>query len=312
LLFSQAAGSSLNIAATISGSGEVEQTGAGTLVLDGVDSFTGGLIIAGGTLELSAGNAAGSGPIEFAGDPTLRLDGTIMPTGTISGLAVGDAIDLTGVTYASGGSATIINSNTLQVIENSATYDLTLDPLQNFRHFSFTPTPDAGTGTLITVGPACYCSGTRILTIRGEIAVEDLRIGDHLVTLSGEPRPVRWIGRRHLDLTRHPTPDHVQPIRIRANAFADNAPHRDLLVSPDHAVLCEGVPGGGVLVPARLLLNGASIVRDTHHRAVTYYHVELETHDLLLAEGLPAESYLDTGNRAAFANASASETAVAA
>jgi hypothetical protein len=298
LLFSQATGSSLTVAATISGAGKVEQTGAGTLVLDGVDTFTGGLIIAGGTVELSAGNAAGSGPIDFAGDPTLRLDGTIMPTGTISGLAIGDVIDLAGVTFASGGSATIINSNTLHVIENSATYNLTLDPLQNFRHLAFTPTKDAGTGTLITVGPACYCRGTRLLTIHGEIAVEDLRIGDHLVTLSGEARPVRWIGRRHLDLTRHPTPDSIRPIRIRANAFADTVPHRDLLVSPDHAVLCDGV-----LVPARLLLNGASIVRDTACRAVTYFHVELDAHDILLAENLAAESYLDTGNRGLFENA---------
>ena len=298
LLFSQAAGSSLTVAATISGPGKVEQSGPGTLVLDGTDDFTGGLIIAGGTLELSAGNAAGSGPIDFAGDPTLRLDGTIMPTGTISGLALGDAIDLAGVTYASGGSATIINSNTLQVIENSATYDLTLDPHQDFSNFSFNPTQDASTGTLITVDPACYCRGTRILTIRGEIAVEHLRTGDHLVTLSGASRPVRWIGRRHLDLARHPTPDRVRPIRIRANAFADAVPHRDLLLSPDHAVRLDGV-----LVAVRLLVNGASIVRDTRPRTVTYYHVELDAHDLLLAENLAAESYLDTGNRGVFENA---------
>ncbi|WP_158927342.1 Hint domain-containing protein [Acidisphaera sp. S103] len=303
LLFSQTAGSSQDVAAAISGSGKVEQSGPGTLVLDGINDFTGGLIIAGGTLELSAGNAAGSGPIDFAGDPTLRLDGTIMPTGTVSGLSAGDAIDLEGVSFASGGSATIINSNTLQVVENSASYDLTLDPLQDFSHFAFNPTPDGGTGTLITVDPACYCRGTRILTIGGEIAVEDLQVGDRVMTLSGASRPVRWIGRRHLDLTRHPTPDRIRPIRIRANAFADTVPRRDLLLSPDHAVLCEGRPGDGMLVPARLLLNGASIVRDTHHRAVTYYHVELDAHDILLAENLPAESYLDTGNRGLFENA---------
>jgi len=89
------------------------------------------------------------------------------------------------------------------VIENSATYDLSLDPHQDFSGFAFPLTQDATTETLITVEPACYCRGTRILTTSGEVAVEDLRIGDRVLTPAGMERPVRWIGRRHLDLTRH-------------------------------------------------------------------------------------------------------------
>jgi Hint domain len=150
----------------------------------------------------------------------------------------------------------------------------------------------------ITYGqPICYLRGTHILTETGEVLVEDLKIGDMVVALSGAPRPVRWIGYRHFDLTRHPAPDPVRPIRIRANAFADGVPHRDLLLSPEHAVLRDGV-----LVPARLLVNGASIVRETQCSAITYYHVELDSHDILLAENLQAESYLDTGNRGFFQN----------
>jgi len=74
-------------------------------------------------------------------------------------------------------------------------------------------------------------------------------------------------------------------------------PSRDLLVSPDHAVFFDGV-----LVPARLLVNGASITRETRLANVRYFHVELDRHSIILADGLPAESYLDTGNRSFFQN----------
>jgi hypothetical protein len=90
-------------------------------------------------------------------------------------------------------------------------------------------------------------------------------------------------------------PERAQPIRILADAFADGVPARDLYLSPDHAVLVDGL-----LIPVRLLTNGASIVREVDCRAVSYFHIELESHDVLLAEGLPAESYLDTGNRGFF------------
>src|SRR6202035_1470857 len=96
---------------------------------------------------------------------------------------------------------------------------------------------------------------------------------------------------------RHADPVLVRPIRIEPHAFAENKPHRRLVVSPDHALFVDDM-----LIPARLLVNGASISVNEECRSITYYHVELDSHDILLAEGLPAESYLDTGNRAAFIN----------
>jgi hypothetical protein len=86
----------------------------------------------------------------------------------------------------------------------------------------------------------------------------------------------------------------VNPVRIRRGAFGENLPARDLLVSPGHAVFVDGV-----LVPAYLLVNGATIIQE-QVEAIRYFHLELETHDVVLAAGLPCESYLDDGNRASF------------
>ena len=147
------------------------------------------------------------------------------------------------------------------------------------------------------VSIACFAEGTRIQTPSGEMLVEDLRAGDLVNTHAGPGRAVRWIGHRRIDLLRHPNPSHAQPIRVRAGALGNGLPVRDLRLSPDHALFIDGA-----LIPARLLVNGASIVSEAECRAVVYYHVELDAHDVLLAEGAPAESYLDTGNRAMFEN----------
>jgi hypothetical protein len=83
-------------------------------------------------------------------------------------------------------------------------------------------------------------------------------------------------------------------VRVREGAFGPGAPVRDLWLSPDHAVFVDGV-----LVPVKLLIDGAGIAQVQRDR-VTYYHVELPEHALILAEALPVESYLDTGDRADF------------
>jgi hypothetical protein len=89
-------------------------------------------------------------------------------------------------------------------------------------------------------------------------------------------------------------------VRIAASAFADNMPHTDLFLSPDHAIFVDGR-----LIAARQLINGSTIRQETDWAAVEYFHVELDSHAILLAEGLPAESYLDTGNHGFFANGGA-------
>jgi hypothetical protein len=156
---------------------------------------------------------------------------------------------------------------------------------------------DDGKGGLAII--ACYAAGTRIATTRGEVAVEALTLDDQVLTAESGPSAIRWIGHRSIDLTRHATPERVQPIRVRAGAFGEGLPRRDLMLSPDHAVFVEGV-----LIPIKHLANGHSIA-PLSVQSVTYFHVELAHHEIMLAEGLPAESYLDTGDRMAFAEAEA-------
>jgi hypothetical protein len=154
-----------------------------------------------------------------------------------------------------------------------------------------------------TITAICYARGTMIRTSDGELPVEKLRAGRQVMTLvDGEPvaRPVKWLGHRRIDLTNHKRPETVAPIRILRGAFADNMPHRDLVVSPDHAIFADGK-----LICARQLVNGTTIRQETGWTAVDYYHVELDRHAILLAEGLPAESYIDTGNSGFFANSEA-------
>jgi hypothetical protein len=157
-------------------------------------------------------------------------------------------------------------------------------------------TPLTPMSTALVLNVTCFAAGTRIATERGEIAVEALRAGERVQLVVGSAREVVWIGQRIVDCSRHPRPEQVWPVRIAAGAFGTGLPHRDLLLSPDHAVYV-----GDVLIPVKYLINGSSIAQ-VPVDAVTYYHVELPQHGVLLAEGLPVESYLDTGDRGNFAN----------
>jgi hypothetical protein len=143
----------------------------------------------------------------------------------------------------------------------------------------------------------CFAQGTRIATLCGQVAVEQLSPGDVVVIASGGGQAaVQWVGNRSVDCMRHPRPTDVWPVCVRAGAFGFHQPQRDLFLSPDHAVFVNDV-----LVPVKHLINNTSIAQvPTEH--VIYYHVELSEHAILLAEGLPAESYLDTGDRSNFVN----------
>jgi hypothetical protein len=212
-------------------------------------------------------------------------------------LNVGGTIDLVGLTYTSGGSAIFdTGSNILTVTEGGNLYQQSL--AGTYTNVSFQVAPDHGVGTLVTMNSTapCFVTGTRIATDRGEVVVEALTIGDHVRLFDGRTAPIVWIGHRRVDCFHHPRPDQVWPVRVVADAFGVGEPQRDLFLSPDHSVFIENV-----LIPVKYLINGSSIAQ-VKVAEVMYHHVELAVHDVLIANGLAAESYLDTGDRSKFSN----------
>ena len=149
----------------------------------------------------------------------------------------------------------------------------------------------------VLISPVCFTEGTGIRTPGGDVAVERLRAGDKVCLSGGGVAAVVWLGVQSV-ARGCGDPLQVLPIRIKAGALGKGVPGRDLLVSPAHAVFA-----GGILVQAGALVNGAGIRRETDvPECFTYYHVELDSHELLLAEGVAAESFVDNVDRMAFAN----------
>ncbi len=145
--------------------------------------------------------------------------------------------------------------------------------------------------------PVCFCAGTRIATPTGQVEVQDLRIGDLVVTVEGTAEPIRWIGRQTI-APRFADPLTTQPICIHESAVADGVPARDLYVSPAHAIAI-----GEILIQAGALVNGTSVTRhQSTEETFMYYHIELSSHALILAEGLAAETFIDNVDRALFDN----------
>ena len=270
---------------TVQGSGTLAVSGAGTVVLTAASSFTGGTAMNGGTLAVQNAGALGSGVVYFAAGQDSVLDLGAVPSNTIANFGFGDTIILAAhpasVSYSQAQHTLSFSGGTLN-----------FDPATAPARIAYDPTTGAVTAP-------CFAAGTGIATARGLIAVERLAIGDAVHLAEGGTAPVVWLGHRRVDCRRHSRPADVLPVRIAAHAFGLGRPAHDVFLSPDHAVFVDGV-----LIPVRYLLNDATL-RQERAAHVTYWHVELDRHAVLLADGLPAESYLDTGNRAAFANGGA-------
>ncbi|MEM6460396.1 MAG: Hint domain-containing protein [Pseudomonadota bacterium] len=160
-------------------------------------------------------------------------------------------------------------------------------------------TENDGIIELANVAPLCFLEGTQISTASGEAAVETLRIGDKVRTADGRLVPVTWIGRK----TVYPRFGHdpnLEPVVITAGALGDGLPHTDLFITADHGMILDG-----------LVINGSAMVNDDTIRFVpacelpvkiTYYHIETEAHEVVLANGAASETFVDVAGRSNFDN----------
>ena len=136
----------------------------------------------------------------------------------------------------------------------------------------------------------CFLKGTTVRTVSGDRKIEDLAVGDLLPTMFGGLRPVQWIGRYPIKKSDPSTPwvKDALPIRIARSALGPELPHADLYVTGGHSLLIDGV-----LVPADMLLNGTTITRyEPESDAMELFHIKLESHDVIYAEGAPVETLL--------------------
>jgi hypothetical protein len=266
--------------------------GVGTFdIFSGTASF-------GNNANLSGGNS-----FNFEGDSSGNLDilsannfqnGWSFP---VTNFALHDTISF---------GTTILAAGTYTNVYDAAAHTLTIPKAAGgdyvFNNFSIaagapTTFQVTDTSTTSTIEAVCFFAGTMIACPNGERAVETLSVGDRVLTSDGRVMPVRWIGRNTVS-TKFADPLRVLPIRIMAGALADHLPVRDLLVSPEHAVLVDDT-----LIQAGALVNGLSIVRESNvAETFVYYHIELAEHALVLAEGTPAESFVDNIHRMAFDN----------
>lgn len=237
-----------------------------------------------------------SGPVmgeirAYAGSETSIPQGWVLANGAMLSINQNQALfSLLGTTYGGNGFSNFALPNLSDtVVAGSGGAQ------------SFGTTYGSNTAILSVSDAACFCRGSLIRTSRGDIPVEEIQMGDHIVAFDddmtqGSIRQVMWVGQsRAVVRARLPDDESGYPVRLLKGAIAHNVPYKDMLITSEHCLFLDGR-----FVPVRMLVNGRSIFFDKSIVSYDYYHVETEDHSVIMADGVLTESYLDTGNRFAF------------
>jgi hypothetical protein len=270
---------------TSTGAPSVTSTGTSSVTSTGTPSVT-----STGTPSVTS---TGTPSVTSTGTPSVTSTGapSVTSTGTSSVTSTGTpSVTSTGTPSVTGTGTPSVTSTGTQSVSSasgsSGNSSVTSSTSVGGGNSSVSSGSGSNTGTTSGAIP-CFVAGTRLLDAHGEWrAVEHLRPGDRLRAKHVGVGVVTWIGQRQI---RHGPPINIEPL-----AFGD-APRWRLRLSPDHAVYVDGV-----LIPVHKLVNGRTIRCDRSFDSVIYIHIELAQHDILFAEGLPCESFLDTGNRGQF------------
>lgn len=269
-------------------------TVAGAWTLSGNQSYQNVTITSGASLVLD-GAASSTETITFSdntGKLTLQSPSTF--AATLANFTSGNTLDLSSLTYDSNATLSVLG-NTATVSDGQTSYTLTFSS-SDLSHLTLGKTDD---GTVQLEAVVCFLPGALIDADGALRRVEDLRIGDQVMTYDkGHPslREVIWVGKREVTVQPGLAPDDAGcPVRVRKNAFSEGVPFEDLLVTPEHCFYFDGQ-----FVPVRMLVNGGSILYDTTIRQYDCFHIETAQHAVIRANGALTESYLDTGNRRSF------------
>ncbi len=186
---------------------------------------------------------------------------------------------------------------TLAVFDNGGNLGIFIP--DGFVASDFIPPATIDTATLDTSDfPTCFVEGTLISTPNGQVAVQDLSLGGDVTTLSGTAK-VKWIGRQTVS-TRFGPAERLMPVRFAEGSLGHGLPTSDLTVTADHGMLVDGV-----ICHAGALVNGTTITRvplAEMGESYTVYHIETEKHEIILANGAAAETFIDNVSRRAFDN----------
>ncbi|MFT8720147.1 Hint domain-containing protein [Acetobacter sp.] len=308
-----------NAGLTAGGGGGAGDAGYAT----NVDIQSGGLQIVGGATSGVVVEAGGSQTVgsmggavseTISGSVTVSSGGYVQDVTLASGglltlangasaddvrLLSGGMIDLSDLVFGSDVSVSLTDGSQLTVAGADSTVSIDLDGAYDVSQFALSA--DAAGATLLTIaqdGTPCYGRGTLIRTDRGEVPVEQLSIGDRVMTAENGACSIRWIGRRaYSGQFAHGNRD-VLPVIFRKGSLGNNLPHSDLSVSPLHAMMLDGL-----LVPAVTLVNGVSVLQAERMDEVAYFHIELDSHDIIFANGAPSETFVDDNSRGMFHNA---------
>ncbi len=266
---------------TVSGTYYSGYIGFGTIIVDnGARWSLGGTVASGTTIAFAPG-----------GTGSLTIVSPAQMSGTITHFGVGDTLALAGITATTGTGPLPLGANDQLTIAGTGLM-LQFDAATTGTVFAET-VADGQT----TITALCFCTDTLIETLAGPVKVQHLAVGDQVRTASGAIRPIVWIGTGRVLATRGRRGP-ATPVIVRKGALAPNVPTHDLRVTKGHSLYLDDV-----LIPVEFLVNHRSIAWDDQAQEVELFHIELETHDVLLANGAPAESYRDDGNRWLFRNA---------